>query len=84
MLGQAYEALARESTEQPQEYALHAIAQYAAVPHVPVAPRQQLAQKKAKLEALQLALSSDESVVLWELSLDVHTPCVKKKLLLES
>ena len=44
---QAYEA--KESTEQPQECTLHAIAQYAAVPRVPVAPRQpELAQKKAK------------------------------------
>ena len=33
-------------------------------------------------EAWQLALSSDESVVLWELLLDLHTLCVEKKLLL--
>ena len=33
-------------------------------------------------EAWQLALSSDESIMLWELSLDIHTPCVEKKLLL--
>ena len=33
-------------------------------------------------EAWQLALVSDESVVFWELSLDMHTLCVENKLLL--
>ena len=33
-------------------------------------------------EAWQLVLSSDESVVLWELLLDMHTLYVEKKLLL--
>ena len=30
-------------------------------------------------EAWQLSLFSDESVMLWELSLDMHTLCVEKK-----
>ena len=33
-------------------------------------------------EAWQLALVSDEAVVFWELSLDIHTLYVEKKLLL--
>ena len=53
--------------------------QYAAVPRVPVVPCQQLVQKKAKKLGRQLALFSDKSVVLWELSLDMHTLYVEKK-----
>ena len=36
-------------------------------------------QKKAKKLGSVLALFSDESINLWELSLDMHTLCVEKK-----
>ena len=54
-----------------------AIVQCAALPRVLVVPCQQR-RKPISLAAL----SSDESVMLWELSLDIYTLCVEKKLLL--
>ena len=67
-------------------YTLHAIAQYVACMqyhvHVPLVPSQQLQCNAESREAWQLALMSDELVVLRELSLDMHTLRVEKKLLL--
>ena len=49
---------------------------------MPVVPHQQLACTEESQEAWQLALIGDESVVPWELSPDMHTICIEKKLLL--